>query len=68
MRVSSSVSQTGLVSRPPGSVTVIQTVRTAATSTTPARLAPAPPHSSAVITETVCYAAGSVTATMTAGT
>lgn len=68
MRVSSSVSQMGLVSRPHGSVTVIQTARTVATNTMPARLAPAPPHSFAVIMETACYAAGSVTATMTAGT
>lgn len=68
MRVSSSVSQMGLVSRPHGSVMVIQTARTAATNTTPARLAPAPPHSSAVIMETACYTAGSVTVTMTAGT
>ncbi len=68
MRVSSSVSQTGAVSRLPGSVMVIQTVRTAATNTMPVRLAPAPPHSSAVTMETVCYAAGFVMGTTTAGT
>lgn len=68
MRVSSSVSQTGVVSLLPGNVMVIQTVRMAATNTTPARLTPAPPHSSAVIMETVCYAVGFVMGTMTAGT
>lgn len=68
MRVSSSVSQMGAVSRPPGSVMVIQTVRMAAMNTTPARLAPAPQHSSGVIMETVCYAAGFVMGITTAGT
>lgn len=68
MRVSSSVSQMGAVSRPPGSVMVIQTVRMAVTNTTPAHLAPAPPHSSAVTMEIVYYAAGFVMGTTTAGT
>lgn len=68
MRVSSSASQTGAVSRLLGNVMVIQTVKMAATNTMPAHLAPAPPHSSAVTMETVCYAVGFVTATTTAGT
>lgn len=68
MRVSFSVSQMGAVSRLPGSVMVIQTVKMAATNTLPAHLAPAPPHSIAVTMETVCYAAGFVMGTTTAGT
>lgn len=67
-RVSSSASQTGAVSRPTGSVTVIPTARTAAMSTTPARLAPARPRSSAATMETACCAAGFATGTTTAGT
>lgn len=67
-RASSSASQTGAVSRPTGSVTVIPTVRTAATSTTPARLAPARPRSSAATMGTACCAAGFATGTTTAGT
>lgn len=57
----------GAASHPPGSVTVIQTVRMAVTNTTLAHLALAPPHSSAVTMETVYYAAGFVMVTMTAG-
>lgn len=68
MKVSSSASQTAAVSHLPGSVMVIQTVRTAAMNTTPAHLAPALPHSSGATTETVCYAVGFVMGTMTAGT
>lgn len=68
MRVSSSVSQMGAASRPAGSVMAIQTARMAAMNTTPARLAPAPPHFFAVIMEIVCYAVGFVMGTMTAGT
>lgn len=51
-----------------GSVMVTQTVRTAVTNTTPARLAPVHPHFSAVTMETACCAAGFVTETTTAGT
>lgn len=68
MKASSSVSQTGAVYRPPGSVTVTRTARTAATNTTPVRLAPVPPRSSAVTMGTVCCAAGFVMGTTTAGT
>lgn len=67
MRLSFSASQTGAVSRLPGSVMVIQTAKTAAMNTTPAHLAPALPHSSVAIMETACYRAGFVMGTTTAG-
>lgn len=68
MRVSSSASQMATVSHPPGSAMATQTVRMAATNTTPVHLVPARPRCSAAITETVCYVAGSATGTTTAGT
>lgn len=68
MRLSFSASQTEAVFHLPGSVMVTQTVKMAVMNTTPAHLAPALPHSSVVITETVCYRAGFVMGTMTAGT
>lgn len=68
MKVSSSANQTAAVSHQPGNVTAIQTVKMAATNTTPAHLAPVPPRCSAVTMGTVCYAAGFATATTTAGT
>lgn len=68
MRVSFSASQMGAAFHLPGSVMVIQTARMAAMNTMLAHLAPAPPHSSAVIMETACCAAGFVMGTMTAGT
>lgn len=68
MRLSFSASQTGAVSHLPGSVMVIQTAKMAAMNTTPAPLVPALPHSSVVTMGTVCYRAGFVMGTMTAGT
>ena len=68
MRVSSSASQMGTASRLPGSVMVIQIVRTAATNTMPAPLVPALHHCFAVTMETVCYGVGFAMGIMTAGT
>lgn len=68
MRVNFSASPMGAVFRLCGSAMAIQTARMAAMNTTPARLVPALPHSSAAIMEIVCYAVGFVTETTTAGT
>lgn len=67
-RLSFSASQTGTVCHLPGSAMVIQTAKMAAMSTTRAHLAPALRLSSVVTMGTVCYRAGFVMGTMTAGT
>lgn len=68
MRLSFSASQMGAVYHLHGNVMVTQTARMAVMNTTRARLAPALPHSSAVIMETACCAAGFVMETTIAGT